>query len=246
MPRLKLWHMLPIAIGLHSLLLWVPVQPAANVPVEKPKEIPPSVKVATLPQPAVMPSPSVSPVAPVVRPQPVVTQPAPQPRTVQPQPQIIEQRIIERIVETPDPPGKPAPTVEKPAPIGKAKQQAPVKPKSEPVNPVEPPTPLPKFNTTVDVLTNALGGQSCGADCIKTAATSMDVVAQLTARFGSEPKPILDADGYKLGYTVINREGKREHFLLSHEADKINGISVEISRYQKITDPNILAQMGIS
>jgi hypothetical protein len=125
--RLKLWHVLPIAAALHGLLLWIPVQTASNQPVEKPKAVPPSVKVSTLPQPVVTPSPLVSPPPPVAKAPPVATSPIVQPPVqqpiVQPQRQVVEQRIIERVVEKP--------AVEKP--VQKPAEQEPKKLQAEPV-----------------------------------------------------------------------------------------------------------------
>jgi hypothetical protein len=126
--KLQLWHMVPIAVLCHGVLLYFPIQVGTSV-TQKPKTAPPAVKVATLPSPPATPKPS-----PTVKPslQPVVQtslQPVVNPQIVQPQ--IIQPQ---RTIVLPQPSPQPQTIAATPAPPSLT---------AAPPSPTAPPQPTP-------------------------------------------------------------------------------------------------------
>jgi hypothetical protein len=238
--KLQLWHMVPIAVLCHGVLLYFPIQVGTSV-TQKPKTAPPAVKVATLPSPPASPkpSPTVKPsLQPVVQTslQPVVKPPIVQPQVVQPQrtivlPQPSPQPAQQTVAATP---AQPSPPAAQPSPT----------PSPQPVTPTAQPSPTPSPDPfqladakPCQGITFCFQIPSSG----NTRAVAHDLKAKLIAEYDFES---IDLDGeaiivYKLTHKTKNTI---EYLHLMTTGDVTNRITHSLRRPNMITDESLLRQ----
>ena len=201
LPRLTLFHLLPVAVMLHGLVLLVPMQ-EQKVEAKKPEEKPLEPIAMPIMLPPAAPSPQAvlpqkSPAAqPKAAPQPIA-QAQPQPSiapVVKPSPQIVE-RVVEKVIKQEVTPQAitPPPTQQPPA------QPIPQPTTSQPTPPIE--VPAQPTNPVAQALAQAgVKTMPCPrlkGDCQMVALTTTD----LSAKFKQLPE-------YREAENLMNEEDR--------------------------------------
>ena len=203
--KLGLLAMTPIALVIHGLVLWIPMntETKKEKEPEKKEELQAIGDIVSIP-PTAMPTPkAAASIAPSTT---IATNPVPS----------STQTIIERIVQV-----QPSPTlIPKPTPSS-------VTPS---VTPTTPPIIQPvKFNTPEDVLTNVLGAVPCPnskLQCKRVKGKArQDILNSFFEKFSNVPTLIKGGTNeYPIAFQVQDKEGKPRYFKIEPASDS----SVEI------------------